>query len=144
MTKFKEKTEALRLRGLGYSYSQIKKAVKVSKSTLSVWLEKYPLSDARIRELRDWSAERIEHYIATRKRNRENFLKKIYGLERTKILPFSEKESAFSMLTYKRGFGHGTCNVILCDSATAKRVFMGLQVIRDFFSATYSSKGPVA
>ena len=36
--KLNERIEAIRLRKLGKSYSEIRKKVKVSKGTLSLWL----------------------------------------------------------------------------------------------------------
>lgn len=65
------KTKAITMRLQGMSYSQIKAEVPVSKSTLSLWLEKYPLSPERLRELRDFSPRRIESYRATMKKKRD-------------------------------------------------------------------------
>lgn len=65
MARYKEKSQAIKLRKRGYSYTQIKEKLGVSKSTLSGWLANYPLSDKRIRELRDNNPRRIEKYIAT-------------------------------------------------------------------------------
>ena len=42
--KFKEKIEAVRLRRLGRSYAEIRKKVRASKSTLSMWLKDIRLS----------------------------------------------------------------------------------------------------
>ncbi len=67
----KKKEEAIRMRKTGASYSQIKKKLKVSKSSLSLWLRDSPLSIERIRELRDFSAIRIERYRETRRKTRE-------------------------------------------------------------------------
>ena len=53
------------------SYSQIREKVRVSKSTLSLWLENYPLSKSRLRELRDFSPKRIESFRATMKIKRD-------------------------------------------------------------------------
>ncbi len=53
------------------SYSQIKKEIPVSKGTLSLWLENYPLLPERIRELRDFNPRRIESYRATMKQKRD-------------------------------------------------------------------------
>lgn len=225
MAKIKERQKALHLRKLGQSYTQIKQALGVSKSTLSYWLRNYPLSTKRIRELRDWNQARIEHYMETRRRKREAILREIYIKEKDIILPILQREvfigglflylgeggktkpyelslsntdpvilkififwltqilkvprkkiktklhfysdmnvskktkfwsvelgiplsqftrpyikrSQLSSLTYKRGFGHGTCNVIIGDAKLAKRIFMGLEVIRDYFSKRASS-----
>jgi hypothetical protein len=43
------------------------------------------------------------------------------------------KESKFSSISYKRGFGHGTCNVLVYDAMLGKKIMMGLKVLRDFF-----------
>lgn len=72
----KEEVVQMRLKGL--SYSQIRSKVRVSKSTLSVWLEKYPLSSERIKELRDWNPRRIENCRNTKFKNREKKLENVY------------------------------------------------------------------
>lgn len=219
MAKRKEKQQAISLRKAGNSYSQIKQILKVSKSTLSCWLQGYPLPPERIRALRDWNQVRIEHYRETRRKKREAMLREIYISERKKILPISEreafigglflylgeggktkpfelslsntdpaiikffiywlteilnvprtklkikmhfykdmnikrekkfwskelniplsqfqkpyiKETFYHAITYKRGFGHGTCNVIIADGILAKKILTGLQVVRDYF-----------
>ena len=71
MARKQDKDKAIGLRLKGYSYSQIKEELGVSKSTLSVWLDKYPLSPERIRELRDRNPQRIESYINTMRKKRE-------------------------------------------------------------------------
>lgn len=220
MAKFKEKQIALELRKSGKSYSQIKQILKVSKSTLSLWLKDFPLSQNRIRELRDWNQERIEHYRETRNKKREELLKEIYKKEQKEILPISKrdlfigglflywgeggktslsdltlsntdpaiikafvrwagkclnfdrkkikirlhlyldmnikkeidfwskalkinisqfrkpyiKKSNRNSITYKNGHGHGTCNVIIGNAILAKRVLMGLEVIKNYFN----------
>ena len=69
-----DKFQALELRKQGKSYSQIKQELALSKSTLSRWLKKYPLSKERILELRGRSPVRIEKYRNTMIRKRENKL----------------------------------------------------------------------
>lgn len=66
-----KKSEAIRMRKEGASYSQIKEKLKVSKSSLSLWLHNMPLPEKRLRELRDWNASRIEHFSSTMRRKRE-------------------------------------------------------------------------
>ena len=78
MAKQREKQKALKLRKLGKSYSQIKKVLRISKSTLSSWLKNYPLPPEKIRELRNWNHIRIERYRETRSKTREALLKQIY------------------------------------------------------------------
>jgi len=45
IAKVQEKTKALQLRRQGYSYQDILKEVKVSKSSLSLWLNELPLTN---------------------------------------------------------------------------------------------------
>ena len=68
------KEKALKMRKQGMSYSQIRAEVKVSKSTLSLWLRDLPLSNARIRELRDFSAVRIEKCRNTKAEKKQSRL----------------------------------------------------------------------
>ncbi len=66
-----KKVLATCMREHGASYSQIKLKLGVSKSTLSLWLRDMPLSENRLRALRDFSVVRIEKYRNTRKKTRE-------------------------------------------------------------------------
>lgn len=86
-----EKQKALELRQREMSYSQIKKALGVSKSTLSGWLRDYPLSEKRIRELRD-SEQKIEKCRETKRKKREERLNFFYNEEKFKVFPMSKKE----------------------------------------------------
>jgi len=91
-TKQIEKEKALELRQLGKSYREIQKTVKVSKSSLSLWLKEYPLSSDQIQKLRDNNPERISHYRETRRKQREALLKQIYDNEKPLILPLSFRD----------------------------------------------------
>lgn len=61
--KIKEKKEAIRLRKLGRSYGEIRKRIKVSKSTLTLWLRDIKLSKKQQKriyiELRQKNAYRL-------------------------------------------------------------------------------------
>lgn len=94
MARFKDREKAIILRKQGKSYSQIKKDLKVSKSTLSMWLRNYPLSKQRIRELRDWNEQRIEKFRKTMRRKREKRLKEIYRIQK-KLIPFLNNREFF-------------------------------------------------
>ena len=78
MARFKDHERAIILRKRGMRYSQIKKILKVSKSTLSTWLKDHPLSEERIRQLRDWSEQRIEKCRETKRKKKEKRLKDFY------------------------------------------------------------------
>lgn len=93
MAKAKERQKALELRlKKKMSYSQLKKILGVSKSTLSYWLRDYPLSKKRIEELRGRSEIRIEKFRETMRRKREKRLRKLYSEEKRKWLTLSKKE----------------------------------------------------
>ena len=100
------------------SYSQIKQAIGVSKSTLSGWLKDYPLSKERIDELRGKSERRIERYRETMRKKREKRLLDIYEKERDYILPLSEKEVFIFGLGLYWGEGSKTRNASLSLSNT--------------------------
>jgi hypothetical protein len=67
-----KKSEAILMRKEGASYSQIKEKLRVSKSSLSLWLHDMPLPEKRLRELRDWNAVRIERFRDTMRHKRES------------------------------------------------------------------------
>jgi len=92
MVKRKEKERALKLRMEGMSYSQIKTEIKVSKSTLSLWLRDFPLSEDRIRMLRDNNQARIEHCRLTKQKNKEKRLASIYTTIAKEIGLLSDRE----------------------------------------------------
>lgn len=211
------KEKALVMREKQMSYSQIKSALGVSKSTLSGWLKDYPLSKERIHEL-SHSERRIEKFrqtmvgkqevklkIAYDKAakdmgmisNREIFLTGLFlywaegaktmnsmtmltntnpkmlkfylkWLDLLKIpknklkvvlhlysdmnigkeIKFWSKElnipriqfrnpyikkSLFSSITYKNGFGHGTCSIMYGNKPFRDYVLMGVKRIQDLF-----------
>ena len=92
MARFKDREHALKLRKRGKSYSQIKKILKISKSTLSLWLRNYPLSKQRIRELRDWNEQRIERCRETKRKKKEKRLMDFYRHQKKIIFPFNKRE----------------------------------------------------
>lgn len=92
MARLKDRHRALKLRKQGKSYSQIKSILGVSKSTLSTWLKDYPLSERRIRELRDRNETRIERFRQTMQKKRENRWQSIYTEQSEQWLPLSKRE----------------------------------------------------
>lgn len=211
--------EAVKLRLKGWSYTQIKDKLGLSKSTLSGWLEKYPLSPERLNALQARNPRRIENFRATMQRKREaknqlayskveKDVKKLndrelllggfflYWGEGTKTSPGTvmisntdpavlryfirwirllkiptekmhillhlykdmnvEKEIAFWSkelgisrkqfhrpwikdsnlldITYKSGFGHGTCHVRVYNRELYDYVKMGLKFIREKYA----------
>ncbi len=106
MARIEDHERAIFLRKQGKSYSQIKEILKIGKGTLSEWLRNYPLSKQRIRELRDWSAIRIEKFRETMQRKREARLIATYKTQQKRLLPLSKKE--FFMAGLFLYWGEGT------------------------------------
>jgi hypothetical protein len=92
MARYKDKSKAIELRKKGYSYSQIKNELGVGKGTLSEWLRNYPLSEERIRQLRDNNPQRIERYINTRRKEREQKMNLAYAKAKKDIGRFNKRE----------------------------------------------------
>lgn len=86
------KEQVIRMRLKGLSYSQIKSKIKISKSTLSVWLREYPLSPERIKKLRDLNPQRIENCRNTKLKNRQNKLENVYKDISKEIGLFSKRD----------------------------------------------------
>ena len=118
MARFKDREKSLVLRKQGKSYSQIKKILGVSKSTLSLWLRNYPLSKQRIRELRDWNEQRIERFRETMRRKREERLKRFYKEQKKLIFPFTKREIFLAGLFLYWGEGTKTQSATLSVSNT--------------------------
>lgn len=113
MARLQDRQRALVLRKEGKSYSQIKEILNVGKGTLSFWLKDHPLPEKRIRELRDWSQKRIEHYRETRLRKREARLKTVYEKQEKIIFPFTSRDLLIAGLFLYWGEGSKTRNTEL-------------------------------
>ncbi len=92
MAKIQEKEKAIKLRLKGLSYSQIKIMMGLSKSTLSNWLSKYPLSPEKINELRGSSPQRIEKCRNTKARKVQERLDAVYKKVSNDIGELTERE----------------------------------------------------
>lgn len=89
---FKKRARAIRLRLQGKSYSQIKKELQVSKSTLSLWLRNYPLPKQRLIQLQGRNERRIENFRKTMRLKREKRRRGVYLQEKAKWLPLTKRE----------------------------------------------------
>lgn len=110
MARLKDHEKALALRKQEMSYSQIKKILRISKSTLSYWLRDYPLSEQRIKELKRIGVRKreqtIERFRKTMRRKREKRLTETYQTQKQLILPLSNRELFIAgLLLY---WGEGT------------------------------------
>lgn len=99
---------ALKLRKEGRSYSEIKEVLRVSKSTLSLWLRDLPLSAERINELRAFSEKRIERFRITMAAKREARISTVREKEKNRLLPLSDKELLIAGLFLYLGEGGKT------------------------------------
>lgn len=116
MSKILLREKAITLRSKGYTYSQIKSEVNVSKSTLSIWLRKLPLSVEQI-EILSKNKEKSkelgrEKFRATFQNKRLMRLKEVYKKQRTNLLPLSQKELFLSGLFLYWGEGEKTHGII--------------------------------
>lgn len=122
MTKIDELRKALSLRKEGKSYSQIKEELQISKSTLSRWLRKIPLTKIQIEKLQNGNQERIEKFIQTMRLKREERLNQYYLQEKVKILPLSTKELYLSGIFLYWGEGNKTSRSSISVSNTDPEV----------------------
>lgn len=92
MARLIEHNKAIKLRLTGMSYTGIKEKLGVSKSTLHYWLKDYPLSDERIRSLRDWNAQRIERFRQTMQKKRNDRIENVFTRAQKRIGILSNQE----------------------------------------------------
>jgi len=93
------------MRKAGHSYSQIKSTLNVSKGSLSLWLKDMPLSDERIRELRDNSQIRIEKTRETKRRKKEQRRTEVYKKVASDI---EKSKNSFFVSGFYLYWGEGT------------------------------------
>lgn len=108
MARRLDKEKAIKLRLKGFSYSQIKQEMGISKSTLSGWLADYPLSKTRIRELRDVSPKRIENYKRTVVTKREKYFEEVYEKVKKDICKLNKRDLFLAGLFLYWGEGSKT------------------------------------
>ena len=92
MTKFLERTKAIQLRKAGKSYSEIKGLVKVSKSSLSLWLRNIHLTEDQVQRLKQTKEKAVERFRNTMRLKREKRLSNYYEIQKKRWLPLSNRE----------------------------------------------------
>lgn len=109
MARVKLRQQAIDLRKLGKTYSEIRRELGLPKSTLSDWLSKYPLTidqlkllNKTIKNNKDLSREK---YRTTMSFRRESRLKKTYETQKKSLLPLSKRELAIAGLFLYWGEG---------------------------------------
>ncbi len=91
MTKINERRRVLALRKKGKTYSEIRRIIRVSKSTLSIWLKSYSLSEKQLLRIKKIKYKAIERFRETMKKKRKKRLANYYKEIKHKLLPFSKK-----------------------------------------------------
>ncbi len=105
MARIQDRAKAIELRASGMSYSQIKASLKVSKSSLSLWLRDFPLPESRLRELRDHSQIRIEKSRQTKRNKKEQRRQEVYDKVATDI---KRSKDSFFVSGFYLYWGEGT------------------------------------
>lgn len=127
MAKTLLRERAIKLRIQGYTYGQIKRELKLAKSTLSSWLRNLPLDEKQF-ELLSKNRERakdlaVERYIETRKKQKLTRLKLVFNEQYEMLLPLSEKELFLCGLFLYWGEGdkmHGRISISNTDPKVIK------------------------
>lgn len=118
ISKENDKKLALELRKKGYSYSAIKSKIKVSKSTLSLWLREFPLSKKEIDLLRGKNPKRIELFRNTMRLKREREEDEVFEKVKLEIGDFSERETLIAglFLYWGEGTKAAPCTVAVTNT----------------------------
>ncbi|KKP32656.1 MAG: hypothetical protein UR20_C0020G0006, partial [Candidatus Woesebacteria bacterium GW2011_GWE2_31_6] len=106
MTKFLERSEVIKLRLQGKSYSEIKQIVNVSKSSLSLWLRNVQLTEKQISGLKEKKIRSVERFIKSMKIKRQIRLETYLNNQKHKWLPLSEREEFIAGLFLYSGEGN--------------------------------------
>lgn len=126
MSRFIDRQKAVKLRKEGLTYSEIRSKLGISKSTLSNWLSKYPLSKGQFRSL-EKSIKRnkylaIEKIRLTKQKKREIRLKSVYESEKKYWISLSQRELKISGLFLYWGEGNKSLKTQLSLNNTDPRV----------------------
>ena len=106
MTKLLEKREGIKFRRQGKSYSEIKKIINVSKSSLSLWLRNIELTKDQIKGLHEKKLQAVERYKQSMKIKREKRLEEYYDNQFKKWIPLSRREEFLAGLFLYWGEGN--------------------------------------
>lgn len=126
MTKFIEKKKVIEFRRQGKSYSEILKEIKVSKSSLSLWLRNVPLTEEQILGLKKKRERAVERYRETMRLKRQTRTRSYYENQIKKWIPLNDRELFIAGLFLYLGEGgktsRNTVNVVNTDPSVMKFV----------------------
>lgn len=124
MAKFRERRLARALRKEGKSYRQIREVVKVSKSSLSLWLRDVPLTEVQIQGLKKIRQRAVERYRETMRLKRLRRVSGYYKDQAEKLLPVTERElfiaGAFLYLGEGNKVSRGSVGITNTDPSVIK------------------------
>lgn len=106
MAKLQEKREVIKLRLQGKSYSEIKKIINVSKSSLSLWLKNVQLTEDQILGLKAKKDRAVERFIESMRLKRQLRLENYYKQQKSKLLPLTKRELFIAGLFLYSGEGN--------------------------------------
>ncbi len=106
MTKIIEKRKVVELRKEGKSYSEIRKIIRVSKSSLSLWLRDVVLTDEQITGLKMKKVRAVEKYKKSMRKRRKDRLNGYYRNQIKKWIPLSKREKYIAGLFLYWGEGN--------------------------------------
>lgn len=106
MTKIVLKRKVISLRKEGKSYGDIRKILKVSKGSLSLWLKDVLLTDDQKLALKDRRKIAVETYRKTMKLKRQRRNSEYYKNQVNKWVPLSEREMFIAGLFLYLGEGN--------------------------------------
>ena len=96
MSRIKDRQKAIHLRKKGKTYSEIRKELNISKSTLSEWLSKLPLTSEQIKDLEKSKKNNrvlgIEKIRLTKQKKREARIKATYENQKAYWGKLSKRE----------------------------------------------------
>lgn len=122
----KDRRKAIRLRREGKTYSEIRKKLDIPKSTLSEWLNNYPLSNKQIQNLqvnvRKSREKAAEKTIVTKRQKKLERIKIIEKKEKKALLPLNKREFYIAGLFLYLGEGRKGDNSTVSLNNTDPRV----------------------
>ncbi len=118
MARRLDKEKAIKLRLKGYSYSQIKAELGVSKSTLCAWLSNYPLSKMQIDQLFEDRHKWIERTRNTKALKKQNRRLSVFNKASDVIGSLSSREIFLAGLFLYWGEGGKTQETTTCLTNT--------------------------
>jgi transposase len=114
MTRIIDRRKAIRLRKEGMTYGDIRRELRVAKSTLSDWLKDYPLNNNQLTLLKRTKnrnrALAIEKTIDTKLRKKEARLSSVYNIEKQRFIFLNKRELEIAGLFLYWGEGNKRLN----------------------------------